>query len=1019
MKKNALLFCLCLAAGTAAAQSGAKFLQGESQTTISRVSPNGKYAVGSSQKTQQWGLDYVSGFKSFVWDIDGENIEWRTTLEDADTTKSGKFTDVNDNKEICGYFKDTNIKLTITEWGETYTLPLNVAAVWDAEGNVTSLGIGDYDISTFRNFADGSFATAISNDSKTVVGFISVGNYAWQYPCAWKKDDTTGKYSFVRYSYPKDTQGGCIEDVSADGSVAVGWVKKSYIQYACYWPSPDECVLISDLSQEDRSGAALTVSANGEYIGVTLDGYEPSMYLVKEKKLVGLGRYDTVTGLTIAGVADNGDYFGQYEYGSVMGGGQSKRTFWFSYSNALMTDFEYYTKLWAYDVDLPYKFCHEAGESVTIASVSADGRVVIGNGETCWVLKTNASEVDVPKSVVALSPKVTDEGQVTVFVTVPKDEGPRFKSKEFKVYRDGDEFASVPASSLKEGENTFSVVDNDVPAGQRLYSASIIYEDAENSNKEIPSPKIDPVKVQMAKTFAFPFYDNFDSGSTSTNYWTLVKEYGDTDFQFWGCPMYSGVKSTPALYNSVYQTKPYAYSMVSRQIDARGKQSVYASFARRWNYVNTRDVPTDKDSLSFDVCTDGENWQTVKDFALCDVESDCWGFEYFDLTPWAAGKLFQVRFRVHGLAKAEYTYKIDELKIAEKPEREATDNVLGGIGGDSKFHVAWKNSLDAYPLTYLSDPYFDSYPLAIGDEGKTIISANMFTKEDLAMYKGKYLTSVMTTINHDTALDGTTDTHASVVVFEDGQLVREQEFTPDYNTDQIIKLNEPLLIDGTKELKIGIKVFDYDARQLPLPYYNTNDFVPGKSDLYSQDGGQTWQKLSDFFANVQDHELDGYAAWQITGNVTDKADTPVPAALDLNRFAAEVYKNGEKITDKWVYLLEPGYTDEESVQGDNYQVRIFFLDGTCTELSEPVVNNGTSSIETGLAADGSVAYTVEDGKITLTGDVESASLYDASGRVVRSGASSEISTEGLGRGVYVLKATGKDGKENVYKLVRR
>ena len=79
--------------------------------------------------------------------------------------------------------KDPEYGITITEMGFTYTLPLNVAAVWK-DGKVISLGLGTYTTSDFTNFADGSFAMAISNDAKTVVGYISKGNYSVTYPCA-------------------------------------------------------------------------------------------------------------------------------------------------------------------------------------------------------------------------------------------------------------------------------------------------------------------------------------------------------------------------------------------------------------------------------------------------------------------------------------------------------------------------------------------------------------------------------------------------------------------------------------------------------------------------------------------------------------------------------------------------------------------------------------------------------------------------------------------------------------------
>ena len=101
------------------------------------------------------------------------------------------------------------------------------------------------------------------------------------------------------------------------------------------------------------------------------------------------------------------------------------------------------------------------------------------------------------------------------------------------------------------------------------------------------------------------------------------------------------------------------------------------------------------------------------------------------------------------------------------------------------------------------------------------------------------------------------DTHASVVVFEDGVLIREQEIKSIiYNEDNKVILDEPVQIDATKELKIGMKIFDYDERQMPIAYQNTYDFIAGKSDLYSQDNGKTWKKLSDYYANQEGHELD-------------------------------------------------------------------------------------------------------------------------------------------------------------------
>lgn len=1014
MKKTILLLCACLVSWYSGAQTGAKFLQGESMTNVDKMSPNGKYVVGYSLESQEWGLDAVTGFKSFLWNIETGEQEWMTTLDASDYSKSGRFVDVTDDRVICGWFKDPDNMITVAEWGATYTLPLNVAAVWK-DGKVTALPFGEFDTSQFNNFNDGSLATAISNDAKTVVGYMTVGNQAWMYPCKWVLDDATGEYECEMLALPEGCSVGLVYDVSADGRVIVGYVRLRNTttgilnDYACIWTSNGEYTVISDESVTVPSGCAYFVSPNGKYVAFTLDEREPALYIVDENRYITLGRHADVTGLEIGGVTDNGDVFGAYKYGAYMSGDMSNRPFWYSYSNGMMMDFNYFTETWMPGVELPYQFTYESKESVSLKSVSANGKIIAG-GDTydSFVLITDAVDKVLPPTVASLKAKVTDIGQITLTIGLP-DVPEGLTMKNVVVYRDGNAVAELAVGT----EKTLTYVDKDVPAGERYYTAEVVYTDSEGATMK--SPRHEIVSIQMESSFDFPFYENFDMGSLDYNNWTVVKDYGETDYQSIGAPMYLGLRSSCCMNTTVMQFLPYSYSAVSRSIDARSSGTVYASFARTWEYVNSSDWPLDQDTISLEICNDGETWQVARDFRLCDI-SQGWTFDYIDLTPWAAGKLFKVRFRFHGTGAAQYAFRVDELKIGDKPEREGMTDVLGGVDAEGNFRLSWKNSLDAYPLTYLSNPYWNSYGLAIGDEGNTIIAANMFTKEDLGLFKGKYLTSVTTTINHDVNIEGTTDTHAAIVIFEDGKLVLEQEFTPDYNTDQIVKLNEPLLIDATKELKIGVKVFDYDARQLPLPYYNTLDFVAGKSDLYSQDGGETWLKLSDLWTGTES-ETDGYASWQITGNVTDSATPEIPAQLDLNRFAAEVYKNGEKITPKFVYLLEPGFTDKATVRGDSYHVRIFYTDGTCTELSNAVVNDGTT---VGIGNIGNAVtedYTIKDGKLTVDDGNSKVEIFNAEGLKIYDGACNGINTDGFGHGMFVLKVYGADGGIKTYKLI--
>lgn len=580
MKKAILLLCALTASLYVGAQTGAKFFEGEGMTSVSRISPNGKYAVGSSLESQEWGLDAATGFKSFIWDLETEAIEWKTSLEETDYTKSGHFADINDEKVICGWFKDPKHTIAITDWGMSYTLPLNTAAIWK-DGEITSLGFGDYDTSQFNNFADGGFATAISNDSRVVVGFIASGNMAYSTPCAWIKNETTGEYEYVEYKMPATANFGEIKDVSDDGSIAVGYIKTvdaiSGLKFlACYWTSPDECIVIDDPSVPIPSGCAYAVSSNGDYIAFTFDGYEPAIYLTREDRYVKCGRFEEASGLEIGAVSDNGDIFGAYKYGSFLGGDMSNQPFWYSYSNNVVTDFSYFLSLWASGLDMPYDFNYESKENVSLMSVSAGGDIFVGNGGyTPFAIITEAVNIALPPTVADLKAKVSALGEITVTAQLA-DAPEQYKAKSVVIYRDGEKIASIPV----ESGNTITYTDKNVPAGERYYTASVVYTDTENGGKEIESPRSETLRIQMEATFEFPFYDNFDSGSLSTNYWTTVKDYGETDYQSWGSAIYLGLKSTCALNTTVALYEPYSYSIVSRNIDATESETVYASFAR-------------------------------------------------------------------------------------------------------------------------------------------------------------------------------------------------------------------------------------------------------------------------------------------------------------------------------------------------------------------------------------------------------------------------------------------------------
>lgn len=395
-----------------------------------------------------------------------------------------------------------------------------------------------------------------------------------------------------------------------------------------------------------------------------------------------------------------------------------------------------------------------------------------------------------------------------------------------------------------------------------------------------------------------------------------------------------------------------------------------------------------------------------------DILDDRWSFEYFDLTPYAANKIFQVRFHLHGQALAQYSWMFDNLTIDDKPQHQGVKDILGTVDGDGNYHLIWKNSLDAYPLCYLQNPYDNADWLAVGNEGKELIAVNKFDASDLTLYKGKYITSITTEINKYESED-LTPIRAAIVVYENGNLVREQEISNlEYSTDFTVKLDEPVLIDASKELMFGIKLLEHGADQCPIVYHHTKQFVDGKSNLYSEDGGMTWKSLADFYATVEGYEDNGDASWVITANVTDTPET-TDAQVDYNMFAYEIYKNGQKYSDHFVYLLEPGFTDENSVTGDTYEIRTFFYDGTVSELSEQITNDGTNGIN---EVENDNVYGIDGDTLTMEGK-GNVVLYNTEGKKLYEGYTSSLDLSKYGRGVYILVICDQYGKRTTHKFV--
>lgn len=1025
MKKSIILVCMFFMALAVTAQSGAKFDLGESQTMNKHISPNGKWLVGESTEYQEWGEEGLQGYASFLQDVATGERTWLTTFDNGDYNKTGSFTDVTDDGVICGVVKDPDNKVTWTDWNGTYTLPLNVAAIWQQDGTLTKLGLGTYTSSDFKQLSDGTYAMAISNDAKTVVGYVAFANFATYKPVGWVYNETTRQYDFKQYAMPEGYVKGQILDVCGDGSVAVGFVMKSLgHKEACFWISPDQCFVIENtkpVSGVQNDGVAYVISNNGRYIGCSLSGREPArlVFVNKEQgeyQIKYLGLREGYSEVTVDGVTDGGDMLGKYVY--PVNGLQSP--YYYDSSSQKNVDFDYFVYLYARDIqdEMPFTFTHYGYESVSFSGISADGKVIAGNDYSApWTLTTEKNFVIWPETVSSIKAKATALGEVTV--TVPKlkmDPYVFYDAKEFVLYRNGQEVKRIAKADLEDGYTEITFVDQGVKKGANYYSVAVNWTDS-GSGEDILSPRCGEIVVNMDANFAFPLFDDFETSGIAAEGWWVDRHYGETALQNIGCGPYFGLNTTHYLNYAVFQSVPYSFALVSRHMDATDKESVYMSFARKWSYINQTDWELTKDTLSLEVSVDDENWIKVKDLGAYDIEVSKWGFEYVDLTPWAAGKVFQVRLHAHGQAASQILWVFDNVRIDEKPAQKPVDGLTGINIEDNGFRLTWKNTLGAYGLNYFGNRMYNVENKIIGNEGKDFIAINKFDAADLQMYVGKYLTSVSNEFYYFN--EATKPLRAALVVYENGKLVRDQEILePQNNIYATYKLDEPLQIKEGSEVWVGIKLIDYDPAMMPIRYQNTSDFVDGKSNIYSEDGGETWLNLADYYETVPGHETDGYASWQFTANITDTKDMPEDK-IDLNFYALEIYKNGEKCRDLFVDALQGWYTDNESSIGDKYQVRWFALyDGTCSELSAEFVNDGTTASGiNGVVKANNGGYIIDGETLLVNGDNKRVVLYDASGVKLYEGNASSLNMRSYGKGLFILKVYGNDGAEQTHKLM--
>lgn len=967
------------------------FVTIDEKALSSAISPNGKYVVGVEDF---WTVTNIYA-KSFLYNVETTQLDWFGEFDQEDLSKTTHFFDVNNKGVVAGATKSDDFTVSVPDLeGNPVICPLTQAAIW-VNGNKTVLPFGDFDMTVFEAESDGSFAFAVSDDAKTVAGQISAGNSAFNYPVIWESADGVN-YTFKQLPLPEEARGANVLDMSDDGSVILCSLSfPAGVRKTAYWK--DNAFHVIELEGADAEAWVYEpsrISPNGKYFSFRLENVNviAAIYDIEAgtyKKIPDFGDFQIPD--KVIPVADNGDAMG------YMG-----KPFFFSYKDGKTFDFEYYLKMAAPEVNptLP---------TGKIYSVSADGSIIVGSN---WVLEVNKIEgIVTPDKPEGLKGKTEALHQVELSWTVDKKTYEGLTLESYNIYRNGSLIKNVVAATTE----TQTVVLDDQPAGFPVYTVTSVF--AADGDKKVESPESEGEKVVLPDNYNLPFYDNFDSKSFEANYWTIDKIDDEAGIGIIGLMDNYGVTGTGLWVTVAPEKKPTPYSVafVSRPLDAKNEKKIALSFTGIFDFLNGTNQKADDEYLSVDITTDmGNTWETVKTMPMNDFISGYWSgwvTKEIDLTEKVAGKTFQFRFRFHGEGNAIFEYTMDVVTILTGYEADVPQGLEGYITNDNKLNLIWKTPLDVYQLNHFTGNITVGY--VIGNEGKEFIAANSFDPEDLLPYKGKYITSISAVVNHYENPEGK-DTKAKAVILVDNKIVREQEMGDiQYNREYVVALDEPFLIEADKEIKVGIRYYYHDKDQLPMTYQLNPAFKPGKSDIYSEDGGKTWQKVSDFYKGTEAPEQ-GYCCWCISANLSNDKDDVETAEPDYNFMGCNVFKNGEVVNDMLIRNVGK-YSVEETDKDAKYTLRAYYLDGTASEMTEPF-NIVTVAVEDIKVGEADFVYDESTNSIIAIDGTTRITVYRIDGMPVATIAGKELNLDGIQRGIYIIQ-TINNGRLNTKKVI--
>lgn len=1008
MRKSLLLSAAALMTVAASAATKDSFTQFPG-VRMSGLSPDGTYVVGYNN-----GWDDGDSFKSFIYNTLTGTTDWKTEYNTVDLDKSGQFMAVNNAGVIAGAIRDKDMQIESSgsifapgmkkvDGDVTYT-PITSAALWKADGTLVKLGVGPYQVTDFTDGSDGSYAVGVSADAQRAVGYIQI---AWvpSYPCQWTLNSTTGEYEYSLLSLPDGCNGGYAGGVSPDGAVAFGTVVNDGEKFPCIWNAQGkgQIIQLADYTLDDAGADA--ISANGRYLLVHGTSYSrpcvAAVYDISTGAMTQIELPADVTSPLGYAISDNGD---------VLLSLQS--------TNTWVTTLYYYSM----NGGTPVEFAHwlkalkpelegiDALNNGTPVGCSSDFSVIAGNsgnyGANPWVLTLTPGE-----AIVLGTPQTKD-----LFFSAPDKltfkwyalsnvpEGATIKEYQATI---GDKTVTVTPDKAVDGVFTATI---DAEAGSYTARVKAI---ATTANGEIESLSSEDRSVALSENTDPLLFDNWDDATmdaqgnvyASNDWWNASLPVGSKgEVIQWSIESYNFENNTPYYTTTSIATQPWSSVLTSRFIGDAKADKLYLSYLLSYQLVNSADQLLDTDYLDVEYSTDGEHWKTLSSHRASDIKSGDWKFYITDVTNELKGKVYQIRFNAHGEGDATLKWNLDIVNLTDKMAADAPTG-LQATEKNGKVELQWHNTIGAYEVSYLENSNILT-DYCTGSEGTPLITAVDLTPAMTDKYAGKYITSLSCFIFDNPAIITTQPTKAEAIVYADGQEVSRAAYDKAFDSPyaSTIALTTPVKIEEGKTYRIAVRVYDYDPAQTPVYYQTTDNFIAGVTDLYSEDEGKTWNKLSDVYS-----ENNGKCIWPLRANITD-TDAAAATALDNEILAYNVLINGTVANANAIYAAYPKFTVSSPAAGAKYAVQAFYRDGRISPISAEVAAVGLNNVVTDRPF-----IDVTGDYIIASGNVSGIEVFNLQGVKVAASSAASLSTADLARGIYVVRVQA-DGKYYTCKI---